>query len=68
MAHFESLIWEQVPGRVPRASSARSSGHDDDPVTEWTARPLGRLGRPLLAEIEAYLEFFTIARADSQLT
>jgi hypothetical protein len=25
---------------------------------------LGRLGRPLLVEIEAYLEFFAIARFD----
>jgi hypothetical protein len=29
---------------------------------ELTANPPGRLGRPLLAEIEAYLEFFAIAR------
>ena len=32
-----------------------------DPLTEWTASPLGRLGRPLLVEIETYLEFFAIA-------
>jgi hypothetical protein len=30
---------------------------------EWTAPPLGRFGRPLLAEVESYLEFFAIARA-----
>jgi hypothetical protein len=31
---------------------------------EWTATPPGRLGRRLLADIECYLEFFAIARAD----
>jgi hypothetical protein len=31
---------------------------------EWTARPPGRLGRRLLADVEPYLEFFAIARAD----
>jgi hypothetical protein len=30
---------------------------------EWAARPLGRLGRRLLADLEPYLEFFAIARA-----
>jgi hypothetical protein len=31
---------------------------------EWTATPPGRLGRRLLSDIEPYLAFFTIARAD----
>jgi len=31
-------------------------------VAEWRERPLGRLGRSLLPEIELYLEFFAIAR------
>jgi hypothetical protein len=31
---------------------------------EWTAMPPGRLGRRLFADIEPYLEFFAIARAD----
>jgi hypothetical protein len=30
-------------------------------AAEWTARPLGRLGRRLLPEIERYTEFFAIA-------
>ena len=34
-------------------------------MTEWTARPLGRLGRPLLAEIESYLHFFSIAQDET---
>ena len=34
-------------------------------LTEWTARPLGRLGRPLVAEIESYLTFFSIARTEA---
>jgi hypothetical protein len=33
-------------------------------LAEWRERPLGRLGRRLLPEIELYLEFFAIARAD----
>jgi hypothetical protein len=33
------------------------------PLAEWTARPVGRLGRPLVAEIEAYLDFFALAQA-----
>lgn len=66
MAHFEPLLWEQVSGRALRPSCASPDRRDDNPLTEWTARPLGRLGRPLLAEIEAYLEFFTIARAPAR--
>jgi hypothetical protein len=31
---------------------------------EWTAARPGRLGRVLLAEVERYLAFFAIARAD----
>jgi hypothetical protein len=30
---------------------------------EWTSAPPGRLGRRLLADVEAYLEFFAIARS-----
>jgi hypothetical protein len=30
---------------------------------EWTARPPGRLGRRLLADIESYLGFFAVARS-----
>ena len=35
--------------------------HDDE--SEWTAAPLGRLGRRLLVDIERYLDFFAIARS-----
>ncbi len=31
---------------------------------EWHARPLGALGRRLLPEIERYLAFYAVARAD----
>lgn len=31
-------------------------------ASEWAERPLGRLGRRLLLEIETYVEFFAIAR------
>lgn len=30
--------------------------------SEWTPRPLGRLGRRLFADVDPYLEFFAIAR------
>jgi hypothetical protein len=66
MGQFESLLWERRPRRVVRhrAPVRPALGHGGNPLTEWTARPLGRLGRPLLVEIETYLEFFAIARAD----
>jgi hypothetical protein len=31
---------------------------------EWTAGGVGRLGRRLLADVEPYLAFFSIARAE----
>jgi hypothetical protein len=31
---------------------------------EWHARPLGRLGRRLLPEVERYLAFYAVARAE----
>jgi len=43
--------------RVPECDAAAR-------LAEWSERPLGRLGRRLLPEIELYLEFFAIARAD----
>jgi hypothetical protein len=36
------------------------------PLLEWTSRPPGRLGKRLLDEIEAYLEFFAVARPDDR--
>jgi hypothetical protein len=33
-----------------------------DPATEFAGRPLGRLGRPLLEEVETYLAFYAHAR------
>jgi hypothetical protein len=35
----------------------------DAPRGEWTARPPGRLGRQVLADVERYLDFFAIARS-----
>ena len=65
MGKHDSLVGARRPsprGR-PGFATAPSSRHDS--LTEWTARPLGRLGRPLVAEIESYLHFFSIARADT---
>lgn len=49
-----------VAGRTsPDGGEARSAV-----AAEWIAAPPGRLGRRLLADIEPYLEFFTLARQD----
>jgi hypothetical protein len=64
MGQFESLLWERRGTRVGRRPRPhRSAQLDISPLTEWTARPVGRLGRPLVAEIEAYLGFFALAHA-----
>lgn len=65
MGQFESLLWESRPRRLVRHRTGKLvRGSVPNPLTEWTAAPVGRLGRPLLVEIEAYLEFFAIARTD----
>jgi hypothetical protein len=64
MGQFESLLWERHPRDASRRRDALPPRRSDaNPLTEWTARPLGRLGRPLVAEIETYLQFFAIARS-----
>ena len=40
------------------------SSYVDAVDAEWRAAPLGRLGRVLWTDIERYLEFMAIARAD----
>jgi len=61
----ESLMGMRRPApRRPADAGAQSSGRPGS-LAEWTARPLGRLGRPLVAEIETYLTFFSIARAEA---
>lgn len=64
MGQFESLLWEHRTRRSVhyRHTKARACW-DGSPLMEWTSRPLGRLGRPLITEIESYLEFYAIARA-----
>jgi hypothetical protein len=64
MAQFESLLWEGHPRRIARARDRRAGVPRavTDERSEWTARPVGRLGRPLLGEIEAYLDFLALAR------
>ena len=61
MAQFESLLWEGRPRRIARRRVV--SERPLDTSSEWSARQLGKLGRPLLAEIETYLEFFALVRA-----
>ena len=64
MAQFESLLWERRQRRVSRARTPVTRQPKVDAQAEFTASPPGRLGRPLLAEIETYLEFFALARED----
>jgi hypothetical protein len=52
----ENRPWEEDLERVREAEEARRG--------ESTATPPGRFGRRLLADIEPYLAFFAIARAD----
>jgi len=68
--HLERLA--RLYGQSPPATALtgrRSLMSDRDAEDarrgEWTATPPGRLGRRLLADIEPYLEFFAIARADA---
>jgi hypothetical protein len=50
------------PPRAPRAAVGAREAQEAR-SGEWTAAPPGRLGRRLLADVEAYLEFFAIARS-----
>lgn len=61
MAQFEPLLWERHTRRY-RTRSRGSSRPTIDRRCEFTARPLGKLGRPLVAEAETYLAFFALAR------
>jgi hypothetical protein len=75
----ENPLWEehlerwrrvanQRPTSTKRASARRVFMSDRDAGearrAEWTASPPGRLGRRLLADVEPYLAFFAIVRAD----
>jgi hypothetical protein len=55
----------QVRTHRPRMSDDRA---EETRRGERTARPPGRLGRRLLAEIEPYLELFAIARGRQALS
>jgi hypothetical protein len=70
MAHFESLLWEHHPRRVARTRARRrvARASVDDDRSEWTALPVGRLGRPLLKEIALYLDFFALAHSEPSET
>jgi hypothetical protein len=67
--HLERFrrIYEASPSsaRIRTTDSAAIGCSDADRAlhSEWTARPPGRLGRPLLGEIEPYLDFFATARS-----
>jgi hypothetical protein len=70
----EQQVWEEHMERWRRFSrrTAMHAAAGRSPLdagearralaSEWTAAPLGRLGRRLLADIEPYLEFFALAR------
>jgi hypothetical protein len=61
MAQFEPLLWERHVRR-PRTRFVSPTTSSVDPGAEFTGPPLGRLGRPLVAEAETYLAFFALAR------
>ena len=60
MARFESLVWERRAPR-PRTYIPDLGRLPIDPQSEFGGHPPGRLGRPLVAEIDAYLDFFALA-------
>jgi hypothetical protein len=60
MAQFESLLWDRHP-RTPRVRIVDPRRPAIDARTEFIRRPLGRLGRPLLEEVETYLAFYALA-------
>jgi hypothetical protein len=61
MTQFEPLLWERRIRRQ-RTRFGGATGSTIDPRTEFTDRPLGKLGQPLLTEVETYLAFFALAR------
>ena len=65
--HSGNPLWDAHLGRLRRlygAGSLPSGGREDEEArrSEWAPRPLGRLGRRLVADLDPYLEFFAIAR------
>ena len=62
MAHFEPLLWEKHPRPLRRGRVASAAAQAIDPSSEFAARPLGKLGRRLLADVDVYLQFFAAAR------
>ena len=74
----KNRLWDEHIERLSgihdsnRKAAARPTGPRRAPTdreaadalqAEWTARPPGRLGRLVLADVERYLEFFAIARS-----
>lgn len=55
-------IRRYAPARTP-GRGVRGSSDVDAHALEWQDRPLGWLGRRLMPEVEAYLEFFAISGA-----
>jgi hypothetical protein len=67
LARLHGMSGRALPG-APSAARQRTRSSDREAEEarsgEWTASPPGRLGRRLLADVEPYLEFFAVARAD----
>ena len=76
--HATNPLWQEhierlrslyaEPAEVDHAEAGKPLVSDTDAAEarrgEWAATPPGRLGRRLLADIDLWLEFFAIARAD----
>jgi hypothetical protein len=66
--HLERLgrIAEGRPSEAARVTTRSAAVSGEVQVAlrgEWTARPPGRFGRRLLADVERYLDFFATARS-----
>ena len=66
MGQFEPLLWERRPRRARRARPYGASTIDPD--VEFAGRPVGRLGRRLLCDVELYLAFFALAQQPARCT
>jgi hypothetical protein len=65
MGQLGPLMWETPRSRVVRNRAVPDpAGDHATRLTEWTARPVGRLGRLLLSDVDTYLAFWAIVGSD----
>jgi hypothetical protein len=64
MSHFEYVVDEPLRARRRRLLRRTKPIPHSIARSEWDPAPLGRLGRLLWDDIDRYLEFVEIARAE----